>query len=382
MLTIPITNNNSEMQGNLMPKVKPAEKNDFFATVMENSQIQKNPAAAKRRNAKSDNDLGPTLEENMKKQIEENILAAAQAAQEQEKIVTSDAQDVSQEPVISILEGNSKSKDMMLSELETGLSEDMARMPQTGSLEMKSNQSQLEELYAQEENKQNATMVSGDDPCPLENENDNAVSSKGKTDKDDAMLGTKDVQEQEQARSMPIAQMVDITPEKIASAQKMDAQMEMAPPVSSDNLFEALVEKMEMSQSAGSDQLEIQLKPEHLGKVSIQLSLGDHGLQAKITADNMGIRNMIGGQITQLIESLAEKGIRVSQVDVVYTGVSSDQSFSKQSQSGREAPRQGRSSGEMRLDASGELYTVPDWEWNQGISHVVDTTISSVEYRA
>ena len=65
----------------------------------------------------------------------------------------------------------------------------------------------------------------------------------------------------------------------------------------------------------------IQLNPEFLGKVALEVSVDAAGLHVKINAEDSNVRSMINGQLTTLIESLEHKGIEVVEVEVIYTGI-------------------------------------------------------------
>jgi|GEM_PF-3415078 len=128
-----------------------------------------------------------------------------------------------------------------------------------------------------------------------------------------------------------------------------------------ETLLDTMVETMSLEHLNGAHSLEIQLRPDYMGKVSIQLTLDEHGLQAKIRTEDPAVRSLIGSQVNQLIESLEQKGIRMNAVDVTYQAPGS-QDFS-QSSRGREQMNQedrnrglpargiGKASGSERPDA-------------------------------
>ncbi len=62
----------------------------------------------------------------------------------------------------------------------------------------------------------------------------------------------------------------------------------------------------------------ISLKPEHLGKLSIKLIMDSDGLRAQIKAADSSVSGLIRSELNTLSDSLKDKGIPVTQIDVSY----------------------------------------------------------------
>lgn len=253
----------------------------------------------------------------------------------------------------------------------------MARMPQ-------------ENIIKGAEDRHNPDIISdagnSEDTCPLENENDvkpeaapPAANVKAGNLKDKA--GEEDVTGIN-LRSVEGQQTLDISPEKFIAEQEFGMAAKETPSI--DNLFDVMVEKIEFLRTDSSDKMEVRLKPEHLGKVTIELASSDDGLKVRIRADNAEVKALIGGQINQLLETLNEKGIRVSAVNVVYSGIA-DQS-SEQPGNGREKKHKSSRilTGIDGIEPAGgiEQSEIPVLIWDKYDTHGMETTISSVEYRA
>ncbi len=67
----------------------------------------------------------------------------------------------------------------------------------------------------------------------------------------------------------------------------------------------------------------LQLKPEHLGGLSIMLASGEKGLIAKLVTGSKDVHMMIQNDAAQIQESLRERGINVVQMEVVYDQMAS-----------------------------------------------------------
>ena len=146
-----------------------------------------------------------------------------------------------------------------------------------------------------------------------------------------------------------------------------------------------MVEKIEFLRTDGSDKMEVRLKPEHLGKITIELASSDDGLKVRIRAEDPQVKNLLGGQINQLLEALNEKGLRVSDVNVVYGGIAGQSS--EQPATGKQEKRRTSSrilTGIESTEPAGgiEQSEMPILIWDKYDAHDMEPTISSVEYRA
>ncbi len=62
--------------------------------------------------------------------------------------------------------------------------------------------------------------------------------------------------------------------------------------------------------------MELQLNPEHLGKISLNVVTRNGAVTATITAQNEAVKGVIESQIVQLRESLNNQGLKVQSVEV------------------------------------------------------------------
>ncbi len=265
-----------------------------------------------------------------------------------------------------------------------------------------------------------AAPAPGGEPCPLENDNDRALTAKDVKDSatrrpapsagseataetvrgdaaasalpahgeaaSDAGADTADSQSapHKRAPAEADAPRADFHPMEMRAHSIVRG--ENAAPAQSEkvtatkqNLFDTMVKQM----SADKSSVEIELKPDFLGKVSIRLSLDENGVQARIRADDPTVKSMINGQINQLIEALNDKGVRINTVDVVYTGA---ESMLQNPGEGGGARRDGAAAREQRgagsrtqaVGAAGLFESALNIE----PTSLLEPEISSVEYRA
>ncbi len=207
-----------------------------------------------------------------------------------------------------------------------------ARMPstvteQTPTAELQSAQATLED------------SLEAGAPCPIENGNE-------------ADAG------QDQAGKNPLPQtpfVVDTTSGRLdLSALRTQAQGALSaaqPAVTTDQLLPTLVERM-VFMDGEAPRLEIALKPDHLGSVTVELVLGEQGLTAKLSASDEGVRNLLSAQMHSLAQTLEEKGIRVAEFEVAYAPLSDQgQNRPQPDHSGKEPRYNG---GEYGVDAVGQ----------------------------
>jgi len=238
--------------------------------------------------------------------------------------------------------------------------------------------------------------------CPPENANENQVRQPAQTVEFTPVItpaaqsaepqggNDADLQEgfrQDQAKTadskaLPENASFQIDPVRLAFSDKLSAAAApVAQPLTAENLFSAMVERI-VSLPESQPHMEISLKPDHLGKLTIDLVMGDNGLTAKIMASDEGVRNLLAAHVNRLSDTLAEKGIRVENVEVIYTALD-DKAFGRQQQGGQEAR-----DGNLRQNAklgSAEAVTATPWEnaYDQPLyGDGLDWGLSSVEYRA
>lgn len=269
--------------------------------------------------------------------------------------------------------------------------EDEARMPQaTGPIEVSPpRQQHTQEVRATTESDSSCPLENGDDPVefpPLE-QPDTAQQEKPDTAPGQSAQQLPEAQELAKPAEKPLQadQPVDVAPQRAAFADRLQPAAQEQPHtegVEANRLFDEMVERITNSEQNGMRTMEIQLKPDHLGKVSIQLQLGENGLQAKITADDPSVRSAISGQITQLVEALSEKGIKVAGFEVAYSAVN-DTGYDRSPQSGQQQPQQHRHTAAQLggLAAADAAPAAPQW-WEPLPEGVTDAAVSTVEYRA
>ncbi len=101
--------------------------------------------------------------------------------------------------------------------------------------------------------------------------------------------------------------------------------------------FDAIVQSIRSLQNSSAGEMQIELKPEFLGKVTISLSMEEGGMVAKIAAANPRVQDSFLSQAQSLQSALADQGLK--DVRVVVTS-SSVQDLNLQQQADRRSQNQ------------------------------------------
>ena len=214
---------------------------------------------------------------------------------------------------------------------------------------------------------------------PLENENDTAPI-RGQKERTNSQTDNSDGSATEDNLSLIDDSLTPITdsirPERFQGAEQMRRTADA--PVRAENLFDEMVSRIETMHAESKQTVSIQLKPEFLGKVALEIAMDAAGLHVKINAANNDVRIAINSQVSALVESLEHKGIEVVEVEVAYTGV--DNGAYRESQNNHaQSDNRRRSFRYDGIDDSAAVYAALPFGT---LDYYLDVGVSSVEYSA
>ena len=86
--------------------------------------------------------------------------------------------------------------------------------------------------------------------------------------------------------------------------------------VNTDEILKQIGEYVKVNVKPGMTQMEMQLNPENLGSVHIQVTAKAGSITAVITAQNEAVKQALESQVVQLKENLNEQGVKVEAVEV------------------------------------------------------------------
>jgi len=124
----------------------------------------------------------------------------------------------------------------------------------------------------------------------------------------------------------------------------------------------------------GKKDMEIQLSPDNLGKITIKLQSDQGQMNIKIYASNSEVKDAISVQTLQIVESMKEQGIKINHLDVVYSNLSSDlsnqHSRSSYQDTNRQSPGQAKAEYEQYSLVESEVSDIP-LLYNGSVEYIV-----------
>ena len=116
------------------------------------------------------------------------------------------------------------------------------------------------------------------------------------------------------------------------------------------NVPQQIVEQAKLLQNGQNSEMIIKLNPEHLGELSLKVSVnGNGGVTATFHTDNAQVRAILETSMIQLKQQLNEQGIKVDQVEV-QTGLPDGQLPDGQAQQGFYQQEQGQHVRSQQID--------------------------------
>jgi flagellar hook-length control protein FliK len=86
--------------------------------------------------------------------------------------------------------------------------------------------------------------------------------------------------------------------------------------INKEDLFSQIAEKSKMALNNGNGEMEFSLKPEHLGKLHLKVSLENQLVTAKFVAESQQVKEVIETNLNQLRRNLQDNGIQVDRLTV------------------------------------------------------------------
>lgn len=129
-------------------------------------------------------------------------------------------------------------------------------------------------------------------------------------------FGPKDGPALKDAPSAHFQAAVDLARGPDARASEAKAPPPHQPTSLEQTVLAQIARKLSALGSRGTEEIRIQLEPEHLGKVRIALDMRDGGLTARIAVESDSVRQMVDANLASLKESLESQGIKLNGMEV------------------------------------------------------------------
>jgi hypothetical protein len=102
-----------------------------------------------------------------------------------------------------------------------------------------------------------------------------------------------------------------ISPEQLHQPEATHSALRAEP------LFDQIVQSVRFAQYAETSELQIHLKPDFLGRLSIRVLSDHHGMHLEIKAENEMVRQVMQDNLTDLQQRLADKGFAFNQFSLL-----------------------------------------------------------------
>ncbi|MBE5925839.1 MAG: flagellar hook-length control protein FliK [Lachnospiraceae bacterium] len=144
--------------------------------------------------------------------------------------------------------------------------------------------------------------------------------------------------------------------ENIANAvEELNIDMDIEP----QQLVRQIVDEIRASVNENVSSIEMQLNPESLGKLNIQLVSRNGEVTANIVAQSENVKEVIESQITMLKDTLLEQGIKIEAVEVTVASKGFEENFENQER-GNEEHKQKKHISQQELDEINGVQNVSD----------------------
>ena len=148
--------------------------------------------------------------------------------------------------------------------------------------------------------------------------------------------------------------------------------------VNGADIVKQIINSVKVSGNTSIQSMEIQLNPEHLGKVNLTVTSKNGVITAQIVAQNEEVKKAIESQIATLKENFESQGIKIEAVEVT---VQSHAFESGQNLQGKNSEQGKNSKGTRRHISLEEFESLGD-ESEELIDNLIHHEHSSVEYTA
>lgn len=121
-----------------------------------------------------------------------------------------------------------------------------------------------------------------------------------------------------------------------------EAVGERLPEVDTQDVVYQVVEKIKLTVKADTSSFELQLNPEHLGKINLQVAAKNGVVTAQIATETIEAKEILEAQLSTLKEALNNQGVKVEAVEVSVGARSFDENLDGQANNQNQDAGQGK----------------------------------------
>ena len=144
------------------------------------------------------------------------------------------------------------------------------------------------------------------------------------------------------------------------------------------DIINQLIDSIKVNVTADTSSMELQLTPENLGKINLTVVAKDGQITASITAQNDLVKAVIESQLIQLKETLANQGLKVTDVEVTVANQEFNRNFDDNNGNAKEQ----KSNANKKFRGIDELSDAGSDFEESVIDRIIESEGSSVNFRA
>lgn len=144
------------------------------------------------------------------------------------------------------------------------------------------------------------------------------------------------------------------------------------------DIINQLIDSIKVNVTADTSSMELQLTPENLGKINLTVVAKDGQITASITAQNDLVKAVIESQLIQLKETLANQGLKVTDVEVTVANQEFNRNFDDNNGNAKEQ----KSNAHKKFRGIDELSDAGSDFEESVIDRIIESEGSSVNFRA
>lgn len=148
-------------------------------------------------------------------------------------------------------------------------------------------------------------------------------------------------------------------------------------------IMDQILDFMKLKLGDGLTQLEMQLHPESLGTLQIQIASRHGVLTAQFTAQNEAVKEALESQMVQLQEHFEEQGVKVEAIEVTVQSHAFERNLEQGNQEQHQAEQNAAARSRVRRLNLGNLEDVPEEELNEAdrlAADIMAQSGNSVDY--
>lgn len=135
--------------------------------------------------------------------------------------------------------------------------------------------------------------------------------------------------------------------------------------IDAQSVITQIVDAVKVTATQETSSMELQLQPENLGKVNLEVIAKDGAVTAKIVAENEAVKSVIENQITALKENLNNQGLKIEAVEVTVASHAFENGMNSENRNNNEqnntsGNRRFRNFSELKEDDSNDVDTIEE----------------------